>query len=128
MDTVGDVLQKIQVVSGAAGWIVQNKSEQILWDNGDFQQLKNIAKMLGKNSISSDMDPNSLILFKNTLITSVEVVLYKNERSFSVLKNVLFDREQNLKVKILKKYFIVVCNQWILLNDCQECYCELTVL
>lgn len=56
----------------AAGQTVEEKSEQILQDNGGLQQMKNTTKIhASENSVSNGMGPHSLMIFKYTPITSV---------------------------------------------------------
>lgn len=101
-----NIVGEIDQVSGDKGSLIKQKLSKIISKNGDLTKLKKIAAVLeGNNNSGVEMNPNTIACFKYAPITSVDV-----ERSFSLLKNLLSDKRQNLSFDNMKKLLIVMCN------------------
>ncbi|KAF2884325.1 hypothetical protein ILUMI_21844 [Ignelater luminosus] len=101
LEKLSFVEEKLKIVPGKEGKVLQQKFENVFGNNSGLKQMKNFD--IG--NIPSDMDPFRLSCYTYAPLTSVEV-----ERSFSVFKSILDDRRHSFVDKNLEMYVIVNFN------------------
>ena len=115
--TIKDIMQiHLGEVSGETGREAEKKMEVVLGEHSGFQTLLDIRSFLdGADGASCALQPNFILLFKFSPITSVHVV-----RSFSVYHCIPSDSRMLLTEENIATIIVSYCNSW---NDPQNCLC-----
>lgn len=107
-----NICEKLNIVSGKTGEIINEKFKKVLGKNKGFKVIEHISNILTNENIATDglledLSIEDLIYFKYAPVTSVDV-----ERSFSAYKNTLTSNRRSFEFENLKKLLIVQCNHF----------------
>lgn len=101
-----DTTNCLNSIPGQRGKQLQQKMRSVLEKNPSLSTFQSIASVLNgmDAELPAGMTPDSIANFKFCPVASVDV-----ERTFSLYKNILSDRRQNLLPDSLKKIIVTQC-------------------
>lgn len=97
---------KLRSIPGDQGKVYWEKFEAFVLKNPGRKTLKMVVKVLtdNENNLPGDMEPGVAGNLRFVPLASVNV-----ERSFSIYKNILGDKRQNLTKEYLSKIIVTQC-------------------